>query len=141
MEIVCPHCHATNRVADDRLADAPVCGVCKQEILPATPIELTDENFANFVEKTGLPVVIDFWASWCGPCRMMAPMYAEAAKQLQGRAILAKVDTDANPQVANRFGIRSIPTLVVLEKGRELSREAGARPATEIVRWVEDQTT
>lgn len=140
MEIVCPHCHATNRVADERLEEGPVCGVCKQALLPAEPIELNDSNFVNFVNKTGLPVVVDFWASWCGPCRMMAPMYAEAAKQLQGQAILVKVDTDASPQIANKFGIRSIPTLVVLKSGLELAREAGARPAAEIVRWVNEET-
>lgn len=137
MEIVCPHCKTINRVPAERLQDAPVCGACKQAILPAEPIHLTAGNFDALIERSELPVVVDFWAPWCGPCRAMAPMFAEAAKQLHGRAILGKLDTEAETAIAARFGIRSIPTLAIFKGGRELTREAGARPTADIVRWVE----
>lgn len=139
MEIPCPHCRSINRVPDARLRDGPVCGACKQPILPAAPIELTPANFDTLLSRSALPLVIDFWAPWCGPCRAMAPMFADAAKQLHGRAVLAKLDTEAHPQLAGRFAIRSIPTLALFKDGRELAREAGARPAAEIVRWVESR--
>lgn len=137
MEIICSHCKATNRVPDERLQDGPACGACKQPLLPPEPVELTLANFDALIERSGLPVVVDFWAPWCAPCRAMAPMYAEAARALQGRAILAKLDTDAHQAIAARCAIRSIPTLAVFSHGRELARESGARPAAEIVRWVE----
>ncbi|MDP5239307.1 thioredoxin TrxC [Uliginosibacterium sp. 31-16] len=136
MEIVCSRCKAINRVPTERLQDGPVCGACKHPILPPEPVELTTDNFDAVIARSGLPVMVDFWAPWCGPCRSMAPMYAEAARQLHGRAVLAKVDTEAQPALAARFGIRSIPTLAIFRTGHEVAREAGARPAPEIVRWV-----
>ena len=131
--IVCAHCGATNRLPAARLADDPDCGRCHRPLLAGAPIELDDRTFDAFVRNTSLPVVVDFWASWCGPCRQMAPQFDAAARQLKGRALLVKVNSDDNPLLSQRFGIRSIPTLVRLQAGRETARQAGAVPVSSIV--------
>jgi thioredoxin 2 len=136
MLIACTHCTGTNRVPDERLADDPVCGRCGEALLDGRPVELTDANFDAVVSKTELPVVVDFWAPWCGPCRSMAPQFEQAARQLKGRALLAKVNSDDNPLTAARFGIRSIPTMVMLRGGLEAKRLSGALRAPQIVGWV-----
>ena len=136
LHIACAHCGATNRVPAARLAEDPTCGRCGQDLLTGAPVELTDANFEAVVGKTDLPVVVDFWAPWCGPCRMMAPAFEQAAAQLKGRALLVKVNSDDNPHTASRFAVRSIPTLVKLDHGRELSRRSGALPAGQIVAFA-----
>ena len=136
MLISCPHCQATNRVPAERLGDDPTCGRCGRELLAAHPVELTDANFASVTGKTELPVVVDFWAPWCGPCRMMAPQFERAAEQLRGRAVLGKLNSDEHPQASAQHGIRSIPTLVMFQGGREIARVSGAMSAPQIVQWV-----
>ena len=131
--IVCAHCGATNRLPAARLGEHPDCGRCHQPLLTGAPIELDDLSFDAFVQKSTLPVLVDFWAPWCGPCRQMAPQFDAAARQLRGRALLVKVNSDDSPATSAKFGIRSIPTLVRLQGGVEQRRQSGALPAAQIV--------
>ena len=139
MHLVCPSCSAINRVPGDRLGDGPVCGTCKAPLLDAKPVALTDATLSHFIAHTELPIVVDFWAAWCGPCKMMAPQFVEAAKLLP-RVRFAKVDTEAAPGVSARFDVRSIPTLIVFGGGKVIARQSGAMRASEIVRWVKMHT-
>ena len=133
IQIPCPHCGAGNRLPAARIDDAPSCGQCGQALADGAPIELTDTNFDAVVGASQRPVLVDFWAPWCGPCQAMAPAFKQAAAQLQGRALLVKVNSDDNPGLSQRFGIRSIPTLVQLRRGVESQRQSGALPVAAIV--------
>ena len=128
--------HDQPRSSGARDAKIPTCGHCKKTLLGAEPVPLDDASFDKVVAKTELPVVVDFWADWCGPCHAMAPQYAKAAAQLKGKALFAKVDSDASPRTSARFAVRSIPTLLMLRGGREVKRQAGATQAAQIVDWV-----
>lgn len=136
LQLPCPHCGAANRLPVARIDEQPHCGRCGQPLLAGQPLALDDHNFDAVVGATQRPVVVDFWAAWCGPCQAMAPAFAQAGQQLAGRALLVKVNSDDSPMLAARFGIRSIPTLVKLQAGREVKRHSGAVPASAIVSFA-----
>ncbi len=138
MHLVCPACGTTNRVPEAKLHDNPVCGKCGAALMSAAPVSLDDSTLPKFLEKTELPVVVDFWADWCGPCKMMAPHFESAAGRVPGVRFV-KVDSDASPQSSARYGIRSIPTLILFKNGNEVARQSGAMQATELANWINRQ--
>lgn len=138
MHLVCPSCEAVNNVQAERLNDKPVCGRCRQPLFPDVPLELTAANFDRHVGRSDVPVLVDFWAPWCGPCRMMGPVIAEAAKVLAPTVRVAKLDTEAEGATAARFAIRSIPTLAVFRRGTLLQQRSGAMPLPQLLAWVRE---
>lgn len=137
MHIVCPHCHKTNRVPEDKLAGDPHCGACSQSLFTGHPVELNFTSLQRHIQKSETPLLVDFWAPWCGPCRMMAPAFAEAATKLEPKVRLAKVNTEEDQQAGMIYGIRSIPTMVLFNAGQEVARVSGAMNTQQIQNWVQ----
>ena len=136
--IPCPHCNGLNRIPSDRLGEHPKCGRCKNPVLQASPFELKQTDYASQI-KGDLPLLVDVWAEWCGPCKAFAPVFEQAASQLQGKCRLAKLDSEANQQLAGQLGIRSIPSLILFKNGREMARQSGALPLQQLTAWLRSQ--
>ena len=137
-DIVCPACSAVNRVPPEKPAAEARCGKCHQALFSGAPAELDSGNFDKTITRNDIPVVVDFWAEWCGPCKMMAPEFKKAAQAMEPAVRFAKLDTEAAPQQAAAHGIRSIPTMILFRNGKEVARQSGAMPAGQIVQWVRD---
>ena len=136
--VVCPACNAVNRIPVDKLEAGPACGKCRKALFNGQALKLNSDNFKQQTSRNDIPVVVDFWAPWCGPCKMMAPAFERAASELSPHVRLAKLNTEDEQAIAARLNIRSIPTLVLYKNGREVARQAGAMQAEDIKRWVQN---
>lgn len=134
--VVCPHCLATNRIPTEKLTASPKCGKCHEALFTGAPIALTEHSFEQHLKNSEIALLVDFWADWCGPCKMMAPAFEQAATVLEPKVRLAKVNADREQFLSSDYGIRSIPTLILFQHGREAARESGAMSAQDIVRWT-----
>ena len=138
--VVCPACQAVNRLPEARLDEAPKCGKCGAAMFSGKPAELSDASFQKHIGRNDIPVVVDFWAPWCGPCKMMAPQFEQAAGELEPGVRFAKLNTDEAQATAAQYNIRSIPTLALFRNGQEVARQPGAMGAADIVRWVQSHS-
>ena len=136
LNVACPHCQTANRIPAHRLGDAPKCGACSKPLFEGRPVALAEADFDRHLANSDLPVVVDFWAPWCGPCRAMAPVFERAARELEPQVRLVKVNTDEAQALAARLDIRGIPTFAIFERGREVARTAGAMGLARFVEWV-----
>ncbi len=135
--VPCPGCNGVNRVPDGRLADHPICGRCRRRLFEGHPVELNAGNFDTHIDKTGVPVIVDFWATWCGPCRAMVPIFIQAAEQLEPRIRFAKLNTEESPEIAARFGVRAIPTIIMFKNGQPAAQQAGAMNLPTLMSWIQ----
>ncbi len=140
LHIVCARCNAINRIPPTRLGERPKCGKCHRPLFDGLPVELSAASFDKHAGRNDIPLLVDFWAPWCGPCKMMAPQFEQAARELEPQMRLAKINTEAEQALGARFGIRSIPTLALFWGGREIARQAGAMSVADIVRWAQQHT-
>lgn len=137
IHVVCPACGSVNSLPAERIREKPKCGKCKGLLFDGRPMQLTSETFGKYILRSGLPVVVDFWAAWCGPCKMMAPAFAQAASQLQPMVLFAKVNTENEQEIAGQYRIMSIPTLVIFRGGREIARQSGALDSNRLIAWIQ----
>lgn len=140
VQIVCPHCHAVNRLPKNKLRDGGKCGKCKQPLFTGKPVNLNAQSFLKHSSKSDIPLVVDFWAAWCGPCKMMAPAFEQAASQMEPAVRFGKVDTEKEQVLAGQFAIRSIPTMIMYKNGKEVARQSGAIGAADIMKWIRQYT-
>ena len=138
IHIVCSHCGGINRVPSERLGENPTCGKCHKAVLDGSTTNLGSSNFERFISKNDLPVLVDFWADWCGPCKMMAPVFTQVASQMAAEVRFAKVDTEQARDISARYNIRSIPTMILFKNGKEIDRLSGALDQSGLTNWVKN---